>query len=94
MEIVEMEGEGKKALIVHPEVCDFGGACVEACLTGAFQLIKKQFGVVRYSSRDIEHLTYSRTLVCSVAVMNRSATDRLLKSVLDFDQLLLETSSG
>jgi len=27
MEIVEMEGEGKKALIVHP--------------TGAFQLIKK-----------------------------------------------------
>jgi len=41
MEIVEMEGEGKKALIVHPEICDFGGACVEACPTGAFQLIKK-----------------------------------------------------
>ena len=31
MEIAEMEGEGKKALIVHPEICDFGGACVEAC---------------------------------------------------------------
>jgi NAD-dependent dihydropyrimidine dehydrogenase PreA subunit len=40
MEIVEIEGEGEKALIVHPEVCDFGGACVEACPTGAFQLDK------------------------------------------------------
>ena len=40
MEIREVEGKGKKSVIVHPEVCDFGGACVRACPTGAFQLAK------------------------------------------------------
>jgi ferredoxin len=40
MELREVEGKGKKSVIAHPEVCDFGGACVRACPTGAFQLVK------------------------------------------------------
>jgi formate hydrogenlyase subunit 6/NADH:ubiquinone oxidoreductase subunit I len=40
MEIREVEGKGRKSVIVHPEVCDFGGACVDACPVRAFQLIK------------------------------------------------------
>jgi ferredoxin len=37
MKIMEIEGKGQKAIIVHDEVCDFGGACVTVCPTGAFQ---------------------------------------------------------
>ena len=40
IEIVEIEGRGKKSVIVHPEACDFGGACVKVCPTRAFQLTK------------------------------------------------------
>ncbi len=40
MEIREVEGKGKKSMIIHPEACDFGGACVRACPTEAFRLAK------------------------------------------------------
>ena len=40
MEIREIAGKSKKSVIVHPEACDFGGACVKACPTRAFQLAK------------------------------------------------------
>jgi len=35
----EDSGSGKKYVIVHPEVCDFGRACERACPTGAFKII-------------------------------------------------------
>jgi formate hydrogenlyase subunit 6/NADH:ubiquinone oxidoreductase subunit I len=38
MEMREVEGKGKKSVIIHPESCDFGGACVKVCLSQAFQL--------------------------------------------------------
>ncbi len=40
MELRKVDGEEIKSVIVHPEVCDFGGACVRVCPTGAFRLIK------------------------------------------------------
>ena len=40
MEVQEIPGKGRKSVIVHPDFCDFGGACVDACPVRAFQLIK------------------------------------------------------
>ena len=40
MEIKEIKNKEQKSVIVHPEMCDFGKACVEACPTGAFQLVE------------------------------------------------------
>lgn len=40
IELREVEGKGKKAVAVHPETCDGGGACVHACPTGAFRLVE------------------------------------------------------
>jgi len=41
MELREIEGKGRKSVIVHPELCDFGGACVNACPAGACQLVNQ-----------------------------------------------------
>ena len=40
MIIKEVKGKGKKSIIVHPEVCDFGAVCVYACPTKAFRIIE------------------------------------------------------
>jgi len=40
IETQEVEGKGMKAVVVYPEVCDGGGACVRACQTGAFRLVE------------------------------------------------------
>ena len=36
VELREIEGKGRKSVMIHPEACDFGGACVSVCPTGAF----------------------------------------------------------
>jgi ferredoxin len=41
MEHREIEDKGRKSVIAHPEGCDFGGACVNVCPTGAFQLVNQ-----------------------------------------------------
>jgi len=39
MELREIKDKGIKSIIVNPEVCDFGAACIRVCPTGAFKLI-------------------------------------------------------
>ena len=37
MEMKEVDG-ARKSVIVRPEICDFGAACVRVCPTKAFKL--------------------------------------------------------
>jgi NAD-dependent dihydropyrimidine dehydrogenase PreA subunit len=39
MELKEIESNAIKSVIVNPQSCDFGAACIRVCPTGAFKLI-------------------------------------------------------